>query len=602
MNRYSSDEDSDYGHRKSRRPQRGRSPDDDFENDRPRPPPARSPPPRTHSRKVYKSDSDSDEPRAIKEHRKSHDKDEDLRISYNSTVRSSGNSATSNFTPRTFQKPATGDRPRAATTAWTNPRKDGWAEKENRFSDEESRSQWTRARLADDRRDNASRRNDDDEDDSYGRSKRDWEQNADRGFRGGDRVVSRSDDVSYSTRPKPVGNPHNPPPGAVVSRSRPFDDRKQSAQDEPDARGKVRRSGSDGRGREVEDSGEGEEDRQTRASNDLPRAQAGGRAVGAGRGDNAPRHEQRLRTDRTGANNRLYRSSSGTDNDMGSEESDEEGNDIIKETQDREDREIRHTGGVGLNQGGSVPLVHLCPANGGVTDLVQCLIVREKGSIGALLAPSYKLFLEAQDKLVLIGRKMNMNSTSNYHLFDMTRGTASKKMTKKSGNYLGKLRAADTNRTEYSLVTRTEEREEVAAIIFDRLGLMNQIKEGCQPRKMSVLLPNLSAESEPIPFKVTDPRTGKRKSLVDMLRNGDTGRHFLLASKEPTYENGNYRLNFHGRVSVPSVKNFQLSSPDDPSHIICQFGKIGEDRFHLDYKAPLNAFQAFSLALCHFDT
>ena len=75
----------------------------------------------------------------------------------------------------------------------------------------------------------------------------------------------------------------------------------------------------------------------------------------------------------------------------------------------------------------------------------------------------------------------------------------------------------------------------------------------------------------------------------------------VFESKDPVFENGNYRLNFKGRVSVPSVKNFQLVSPDDIDDIICQFGKIGEDSFHLDYKAPLNAVQAFSLALCQFN-
>ena len=60
-------------------------------------------------------------------------------------------------------------------------------------------------------------------------------------------------------------------------------------------------------------------------------------------------------------------------------------------------------------------------------------------------------------------------------------------------------------------------------------------------------------------------------------------------------------MNFKGRVSIPSVKNFQLVSPDDIDYIICQFGKVGEDRFHLDFRAPLNAFQAFGLALAQFN-
>jgi Tub family len=64
---------------------------------------------------------------------------------------------------------------------------------------------------------------------------------------------------------------------------------------------------------------------------------------------------------------------------------------------------------------------------------------------------------------------------------------------------------------------------------------------------------------------------------------------------------GNYRLNFRGRVTVPSVKNFQLVAPDDIDYIVGQFGKVGEDRFNLDFRAPLNAFQAFSIALSQFN-
>jgi hypothetical protein len=36
------------------------------------------------------------------------------------------------------------------------------------------------------------------------------------------------------------------------------------------------------------------------------------------------------------------------------------------------------------------------------------------------------------------------------------------------------------------------------------------------------------------------------------------------------FENGNYRLNFHGRVTVPSVKNFQLVDPKDVNDVVCQ--------------------------------
>ncbi|EYU17436.1 hypothetical protein ABFS82_03G087800 [Erythranthe guttata] len=80
-------------------------------------------------------------------------------------------------------------------------------------------------------------------------------------------------------------------------------------------------------------------------------------------------------------------------------------------------------------------------------------------------------------------------------------------------------------------------------------------------------------------------------------------------------------LNFRGRVTVASVKNFQLvaavaqavtagggptaapaNTPSDQDKIILQFGKVGKDIFTMDYRYPLSAFQAFAICLSSFDT
>lgn len=76
-------------------------------------------------------------------------------------------------------------------------------------------------------------------------------------------------------------------------------------------------------------------------------------------------------------------------------------------------------------------------------------------------------------------------------------------------------------------------------------------------------------------------------------------------------------LNFRGRVTVASVKNFQLiagpthagaPTPSQPAQgpdhdkVILQFGKVGKDMFTMDYRYPLSAFQAFAICLSSFDT
>jgi tubby-related protein 1 len=234
--------------------------------------------------------------------------------------------------------------------------------------------------------------------------------------------------------------------------------------------------------------------------------------------------------------------------------------------------------------------------SGGYTDLVQCLIVREKSTLA--METCYSMYLEDSNKLLIYARKKNLSRTSNYHLYDMTRGLPSKHLSKKSGNYLGKLRALNLTSTEYAVVTQASEREEVAAVVYDQVGIVDQLKDGSQPRRMNVMLPMLDADSIPIPNAVGEAEDG---SMVQMLKSAQQGKMFVFRTKEPKFENGNYRLNFHGRVSVPSVKNYQLVSDEEPEHVVCQFGKIGDDRFHLDYKAPLNAFQAFAIALTQFN-
>lgn len=68
-------------------------------------------------------------------------------------------------------------------------------------------------------------------------------------------------------------------------------------------------------------------------------------------------------------------------------------------------------------------------------------------------------------------------------------------------------------------------------------------------------------------------------------------------------------LNFNGRVTVASVKNFQLvasiennGAGSQDENVILQFGKVGKDVFTMDFQYPISAFQAFAICLSSFDT
>ncbi|XP_073159288.1 tubby-like F-box protein 6 [Henckelia pumila] len=115
--------------------------------------------------------------------------------------------------------------------------------------------------------------------------------------------------------------------------------------------------------------------------------------------------------------------------------------------------------------------------------------------------------------------------------------------------------------------------------------------------------------SHSIPFLRS--RSSRLDRTVSEPSSGQTDGSLVLRNKAPRWHEQLqcWCLNFHGRVIVASVKNFQLvASPDNglvgPEHdkIILQFGKVGKDVFTMDYQYPISAFQAFTICLSSFDT
>ncbi|XP_015899184.3 tubby-like F-box protein 7 [Ziziphus jujuba] len=105
------------------------------------------------------------------------------------------------------------------------------------------------------------------------------------------------------------------------------------------------------------------------------------------------------------------------------------------------------------------------------------------------------------------------------------------------------------------------------------------------------------------------PEDSKMMKKPDYAASGCT----VLRNKAPRWHEHLqcWCLNFHGRVTVASVKNFQLVATIDQSQpggkgdeetVLLQFGKVAEDTFTMDYRQPLSAFQAFAICLTSFGT
>ncbi|KAK4276570.1 hypothetical protein QN277_014702 [Acacia crassicarpa] len=106
---------------------------------------------------------------------------------------------------------------------------------------------------------------------------------------------------------------------------------------------------------------------------------------------------------------------------------------------------------------------------------------------------------------------------------------------------------------------------------------------------------------------------GSNSDDKSTVLNQITREPLILKNKAPRWHEQLqcWCLNFKGRVTVASVKNFQLVaaaeaqqnvSAAEQDRVILQFGKIGKDIFTMDYRYPLSAFQAFAICLSSFDT
>ncbi|TYI05892.1 hypothetical protein ES332_A10G120500v1 [Gossypium tomentosum] len=121
--------------------------------------------------------------------------------------------------------------------------------------------------------------------------------------------------------------------------------------------------------------------------------------------------------------------------------------------------------------------------------------------------------------------------------------------------------------------------------------------------------PTTQAELNPYQSTPTSflSKSASMENSVSDQKNGG----LVLINKAPRWHEQLqcWCLNFHGRVTIASVKNFQLvaspeKGPAGPEHekIILQFGKVGKDLFTMDYRYPISVFQAFAICLSSFET
>ncbi|XP_069462201.1 tubby protein-like isoform X2 [Ambystoma mexicanum] len=251
---------------------------------------------------------------------------------------------------------------------------------------------------------------------------------------------------------------------------------------------------------------------------------------------------------------------------------------------------------------GDLEMFAFRPAPEGVT--MQCRITRDKKGVDKGIFPTYYLYLEKDDgrkDFLMAGRKRKKSKTSNYLI-----SVDPSDLSRDGNSFIGKVRSniLGTKFTVFDngvnpeckpFVQECENlRQELVAVCYETnvLGIRG-------PRKMTVLIPGMTLEQERLSIR---PQK-EQDTLLGRYHNGNTENIIELHNKAPSWneETQSYVLNFHGRVTHASVKNFQIIHTADPDYIVMQFGRVAEDVFTMDYSYPLCALQAFSICLSSFD-
>ncbi|XP_034516489.1 uncharacterized protein LOC100466223 isoform X4 [Ailuropoda melanoleuca] len=217
----------------------------------------------------------------------------------------------------------------------------------------------------------------------------------------------------------------------------------------------------------------------------------------------------------------------------------------------------------------------LRPAPQGRT--VRCRLTRDKKGMDRGLYPSYFLHLDTEKKVFLLaGRKRKRSKTANYLI-----SSDPTNLSRGGENFIGKLRSNllgnrftvfDNGQNPHRAGGSTDVgslRQELAAVIYETnvLGFRG-------PRRMTVIIPGMNTDNERVPIR---PRNASDGLLV-RWQNKTLESLIELHNKPPVWneDSGSYTLNFQGRVTQASVKNFQIVHADDRSG--CPAGSGPEPR------------------------
>ncbi|KAG7579591.1 F-box-like domain superfamily [Arabidopsis thaliana x Arabidopsis arenosa] len=270
---------------------------------------------------------------------------------------------------------------------------------------------------------------------------------------------------------------------------------------------------------------------------------------------------------------------------------------------------------------------------------IQCFIKRNRATATYILYYGLMPSESENDKLLLAARRIRRATCTDFII-----SLSAKNFSRSSSTYVGKLRsgflgtkftiydnqtAASTAQAQPNRRLHPKQAAPKLPASSSTVGNITyelNVLRTRGPRRMhcamdSIPLSSVITEpsvvqgieeevsSSPSPKGETSTTDKEVPDITPSLRD----QPLVLKNKSPRWHEQLqcWCLNFKGRVTVASVKNFQLvadidasldAPPEEHERVILQFGKIGKDIFTMDYRYPLSAFQAFAICISSFDT
>ncbi|KAG9410325.1 hypothetical protein AC1031_018360 [Aphanomyces cochlioides] len=251
--------------------------------------------------------------------------------------------------------------------------------------------------------------------------------------------------------------------------------------------------------------------------------------------------------------------------------------------------------------------------------IIRCYV--KQVNRGLFNSYGYELYVQGRigtdesDRFLLASKKqMRKNMTGNYSIYTTVTCDESSRVGRMGSNFLGTVFTMYDNGRDPQKIAKIHNaagpndlplgpgdnalqiREELGCCTYEA----NRTSVG--PRKMRVCIPDVDEAGRH--SKIVRPMS-QRERIVSRMASGNLTDLVKFVNREPVFREdlGAYCLDFGGRVSMASVKNFQLISAEDPGMgNVLQFGRVADDMFTMDFQWPLSPFQAFAICLSSCDT